>query len=190
MQTSTRLLPIFAGLLVAVLSSCGTTTQSVPDASSIGGPLAVRVLDSPDDIGKLTGNFTVDLTPTEVKQLQAQGSLDFPPIVPALLPQPCAEHISAPPEANAYIVFQQGTGVYRSVAWGFYAYKQHLPLYTNYKTRTTLNKTNLGELYKTYQPHGSIPASSLKVGHIVYIQGIAYGPSAVTYVQGSCKVTN
>lgn len=190
MKQSTRLLSAPTGLLVVALSSCGTasipTAETVTDSQS----LAKRVLDTPDDIGKLTGNFTVDLTPTVVAQLQAQNSLVFPPIVPALLPQPCENHISAPANNHAYIVFQQGTGQYRSVSWGMYMYKPYRPLYTFWKTRTTLNNTNLGELNKTYEPHGSIPASSLKVGHIVYIQGIAAGPNAYTYIQGACKVTN
>lgn len=180
------------GLLIATLSACGTSpdvnVEQGLDADS--GTAPPRLLNSPDNIGRLTGNFTIDLTPEQAKRLQAQGSLDFPPIVPAILPQPCANHISAPANSHGYIIFQQGTtGAERSVQWGFYMYKEYRPLYTFWKTRTTLNNTNLGELNKTYEPHGSIPAYSLKIGHIVYIQGIATGPNAYTYIQGSCKVT-
>lgn len=186
---------VFALLAVGVLSACGQTSQET-NSSAIGTPSLTNI-NSEQDLLNLSGQITIDRSASKTSSsiLSTQAIIPYfpPPVVPPVLPpEKCTNHVASPVGSHGYISVQQDPSV-RSIPWGFYMYSAYRPYYTNYKVSIKVNGAQIDYKNQAYAAHGTIPATKIRKGDRVVIQGYAVGPSTVnpsyeTYIQLTCDV--
>lgn len=187
---------IFSLLLMGALAACGQTSPQATNSPSINTSSLANI-NSEQDLLNLSGQVTIDRSPSinSSNNSKAQAIIPYfpPPVVPPVLPpDKCTNHVSSPVGSHGYISVQQDPSI-RSIPWGFYMYTAYRPYYTNYKINVTVNGLRVDYKNQAYAPHGTIPASAVRKGDRVVIQGYAVGPTTTnpsyeTYIQLTCDV--